>query len=167
MQTLDRFSAFLYKHAPWVIYIRRDENFTCQYCSPDPNAGEGDPTCPMCMGTGYPVTLEKVKVLIAKANRTARPNSDNLPGLVSLGEIRAYFTKDDLPKQGDYLLEVEWTVDSDYVESVGEPVSIIHAYKVDTLEPQYDEDILYFSGVLDVMDTKKAPLEKALFTRNQ
>lgn len=100
---------FLEKYAHEVVYIRRDTRFRCE-CYVE-RSGESSDHCPKCFGTGYKVSIEKVRT---RRNIAAVPES-----LVGINQLQQYgknapkayvyyleYDKD--PRDNDLILEVIW-----------------------------------------------------------
>ena len=101
------FDAIIEKYGHDVIYIRRDTQFQCD-CYLERN-GEAEDNCKKCFGLGNPVTLEKIRVRY----KTETPAETKLQlhsneGTVVPVEYEYFVKKEDAPKNGDLIYEVEF-----------------------------------------------------------
>lgn len=89
----------------YIIYVRRDLKFRCE-CYSHKN-GEANAKCKKCLGTGYAVAFERIKVRSVVA---ASPSSEVLvPAGTKVTPTTIYYVPERYhPKDGDLILEVEW-----------------------------------------------------------
>lgn len=159
-----RFDQFLRQHATWVVYIRAKHDIACSRCEVDLGY-EGSADCIECLGTGHPVTVERAPVILAKSRPASMPEGDKLPGLVTDANFRMYYAREFQPQQGDFVLEVEWSCRYEQIPAMGEPVGIIHVYKLEQVEPIYDGSIAFFATGAEVYDHLKPLIHNSLFNR--
>jgi hypothetical protein len=99
----------LTKYGHHIVYIRRDERFRCT-CYVE-RSGESEADCPLCFGTGFKVSPEKVLVrrTISSIPETlAGTNTVQQAGSLAAKAYTYYFEHDIKPKQSDIILEVIW-----------------------------------------------------------
>ena len=106
-----------------VLYVRNC-NFVRCTCFDDLNK-TGNPKCPLCMGSGYFSSIQKVKAV--KSSNSAY-SSDNSITKTSIGAINQtneiyYFRYDHAPKERDYILKVTWN-------KHGIPVDIVKVLEI-------------------------------------
>jgi hypothetical protein len=93
-----------------VVYIRRDTRFRCT-CYSERSGESSNPNCPLCFGTAFRVSLEKVKTRrkISSVPETliGLKNTQNT-GNLSPTAFVYYFQYFTLPVEGDLILEVDW-----------------------------------------------------------
>lgn len=99
----------LYGHN--VIYVRRDTKFRCE-CFSSRN-GQADARCKKCLGTGYSITYEQIKVrsriVDGYGNLSDKGEVVAPKGIKQVKSTVYYFPERLHPKEGDLILEVEWT----------------------------------------------------------
>ena len=126
------------KHGVWTVYIRKSTS-DCTAC-------DGTELCSRCFGTGNPVSLERMKVVLAKGRTSLANELDTLPGMIidptQRAMFRAYFLPEDRPKQGDLVLELSW--DRTKPKGIEMPVSIVHVYSIEQAEPMYKDGKLAY-----------------------
>lgn len=121
------FDAIIEKYGHDVIYIRRDTKFQCD-CYLERN-GEADTNCKKCFGLGNPVTLEKIKVRY----KTETPAETKLQTRSNEGyntpvEYEYFVKKEDAPKNGDLIYEVEF-------DEVGKAVHVLEKSYISFARP--------------------------------
>lgn len=96
-----------------IIYIRRDLKFRCE-CFSDRN-GQADSKCKKCLGTGYDIKYERMKVrsrIVDGHDRLSDQGEVVAPkGLKQVKSTVYYFPERYKPKEGDLILEVDWMFD--------------------------------------------------------
>lgn len=109
MDIAKQFDAVIEKFGHSIIYLRKDLKFRCE-CYVE-RSGEPNPTCDICMGTGYDIHVERFKV-----RRNVASIPETLIGIASLTQRGVQFPKAYVyyvsafnePKDGDYILEIKW-----------------------------------------------------------
>ena len=159
-----RFNKFVDKHGIWVIYARGNQFVACSSCG-QTDRSEGDASCSECLGTGHPVELERMHVVIAKTRIGSLPELSKIPGFVVDSDYRLYTPRISRPAISDLILEVEWDTPQKGVVNCGQPVSIIHAYRIENVEPIYNAGIVFFAAAGDLIDHNIPDLTKSIFSR--
>jgi hypothetical protein len=99
----------LENYGHYVLYLRRDLRLKCD-CYQE-NAETADPNCPLCFGTGYKVSIEKIL-----ARRQSSSNNSTVPNNL-LNQSAGKFYNNPMiyylpyqvnPKNGDLIIEVKW-----------------------------------------------------------
>lgn len=134
MNIREKFDAFIQKFGHEVLYVRRDIRFRCD-CYVE-RSGEPKSSCERCMGSGYDVKVERIK-----ARRTIMAVPESLVGLnlhTSRGthtpKAYVYYISESVkPKDGDYLLEVEWSQNN-------MPKRILQKHFISVAEPKQGSD---------------------------
>lgn len=157
-----KFDEFHSKHATWFVYLRANRTQVCTQCGLT-DRREGDADCTMCFGTGHPASPEKLSAIIAKGKPASFPEGDSIAGLITNSSYRMYFRSEAMIQQGDLLLEVEWNQPQEKVSQCGEPVSIIHVYKIEQSEPIYDGGIVFVAAGCEVYDHVMDAMSSSLF----
>lgn len=137
------FEEWLATHGRWCIYARADRRFKCR-CFDDQTQASGGPDggpsipgasgCPLCFGTGYLTTLERMKAYVAyDVRKTYSTRSGIAPAYV--GEVDTsgaiiYVRGGDYPAKLDLLFEVEWDVPYKQVGVQGTPTRLIRAWEI-------------------------------------
>ena len=138
------FESWLTDHGRWCIYARADRRFKCR-CFDDqtqaPGAGPdggpaapGDSECPLCYGTGYATTLERMKTYVAydvrKQYSTRSGISPAYAGEVDTSGAVIYLRGGAYPAKLDLLFEVEWDQPYSRVAVKGTPTRLIRAWEI-------------------------------------
>lgn len=96
-----------------IVYIRRDLKFRCE-CFSDRN-GQADSQCKKCLGTGYAISYERMKVrsrivdghgMLSDKAEVVAPK-----GIKQVKSTVYYVPERFHPKEGDLILEVDWAAD--------------------------------------------------------
>lgn len=132
-QMINDFSIILDEHGVWVVRVHPDRNFACSRCTVD----QLDSSCPICFGTGHPVTLTRAKIVITKQSPQRSQDTTTTAGLLVESDRAVYVPADTDIEELDYLIEVVWSVPIKLAGNLGEPKKLIHVYLVDLVEPQY------------------------------
>lgn len=130
MDIREAFDSFIEKYGHDVIYVRRDLKFRCN-CYVE-RSGEHQSICNKCLGTGYDVQIERVRV---RRNIVTVPES--LVGLqthaqqgVFTPKAYVYYISEKIqPKDTDLILEVEWS-------ALKKPKRIIQRHVISVAEPK-------------------------------
>lgn len=124
------FTNFLKKYGHDVIYIRTDKRFHCE-CYSERSGGQIRSDCPKCFGTGYVVSIEKIKTrrgISSVPESLVRSRKRYETGLATAKAYVYYIEHHVLPKEGDMILEVEWVN--------GIPVSIKEKNMISVADPK-------------------------------
>lgn len=93
-----------------AIYIRRNLQFHCT-CYSERSGGQANPDCPKCFGTGYEVTIEKIRTrrdISSVPESLVRTRKNREFGYEAPKAYVYYIEHHVQPKEGDLILEVEW-----------------------------------------------------------
>lgn len=93
-----------------IIYIRRDLKFRCE-CVSNRN-GQSDTRCRKCLGTGYAINYERMKVRsrIVDGHEKLSDQAEVVTpkGIKQVKSTVYYVPERFKPKEGDLILEVDW-----------------------------------------------------------
>lgn len=106
------FESIIEKYGHYVIYARQDLHFKCS-CYIEKN-GEADPRCPECLGTGHPISLERIKVRSMADNnlqRQSESQSHSKAGAQNPVQYEYFFKAEYEPKNNDLIIEVIFNED--------------------------------------------------------
>lgn len=106
-----------------VLYVRNCKFVRCR-CFDDLNK-TGNPDCPLCMGTGYFASIQKVKTIESSNSAYSSTNSieqTNIGATDQKNEV--YYIRHQFnPKERDMILKVTW-------DKQGYPVDIVQALEI-------------------------------------
>ncbi|MBR2246176.1 MAG: hypothetical protein IJ880_03990 [Bacilli bacterium] len=123
-------SEILKKYGHEAIYIRRNKKFRCD-CYSERSGGQSYDNCPKCFGTGYAVTIEKIRTrrqISSVPESLVRARKQYEHGYVAANAYVYYLEQQANPKDGDLILEVDWrngvpvSVNEKNIISVGDPL---------------------------------------------
>lgn len=150
-------SNFLEKYGHYVIYIRRDMRYRCE-CYSERNGGQAYFDCPKCFGTGYIVTIEKIKTrrnISSVPESLVRSRKSYEPGQVAAKAYVYYMEHHVKPKEGDLILEVEW--------KNGVPMQILEKNMISVADPKQGiEGRVEFYEVYSRFETERKSDQDAL-----
>lgn len=102
--------ATLKEYGHTVTYIRTNQRFRCS-CFSERNGEATNVTCPICYGSGFKATVERVltrrKLLTASQSLIASRSTTDVGNLQVVG-YTYYMEFDTAPKSGDFIFEVIW-----------------------------------------------------------
>lgn len=114
-----------------VVYIRRDLKFHCE-CFSNRN-GQADAKCKKCLGTGYAITYERMKVrsrIVDGHDALSDRGEVVSPEGLKYVKSKVYYVPERyVPKEGDLILEVEWSED-------GRVNKLIHKHFISIADPK-------------------------------
>ncbi len=123
-----------------VLYVRNCKFVRCT-CFDDLNK-TGDPDCPLCRGTGYFASIQKVKA-IESSNSAYSSNNAILKTSLGVTDQKNeiyYFQYNFNPKERDMILKVTW-------DKNGYPVDILQVLEITTVyEMRGDKGRIEMSG---------------------
>ena len=124
-----RIKGLLDEYSHNIVYIRRDTRFHCE-CFVE-RSGEPNPNCPKCFGTGYVVTVEKVRTrrkISSVPETLIGVNQLQQTGTIAPNSYTYYFEHDKNPVVDDLILEVIW-------DTQGVPRYIKDKYLISAINP--------------------------------
>lgn len=155
------FEEWLTNHGRWIVYARADRRFKCA-CFDDQTQASGgsdqdggtpipgNDACPLCFGTGFMTTLERMKAYVAydiRKNYTTRSGiAPAYVGEVDTSGAILYVRGGSLPQKLDLVFEVEWDLPYHIVGPKGTPTRLIRAWEVMNPAPA----ILGSEGAVDL-----------------
>lgn len=112
-----------------VLYVRNCKFVKCK-CFDDLNK-TGDAECPLCLGTGYFASIEKVKAIESSNSAYSSTNSlTQTPIGVSDQKNEVYYIRQQFnPKERDMILKVTWDKNGNPVDIV-KVLEIINVYEM-------------------------------------
>lgn len=112
-----------------VLYVRNCKFVRCR-CFDDLNK-TGDAKCPLCLGSGYFASIEKIQAIESSTSAYSRNNSIiQTPIGVTDQKDEVYYIRHEVnPKERDYLLKVTWDKDGNPVDIV-KVLEIINVYEM-------------------------------------
>ena len=106
-----------------ILYIRNCKFVRCK-CFDDLNK-TGNPDCPLCFGSGYFASIQKIKVIESSNSPYSSDNSiKQTPIGVTDQKTEVYYIQQQYtPKERDYILKVTW-------DKKGNPVDIVKVLEI-------------------------------------
>ena len=155
-----RFEEFVRENGSHVIYVRINKEMNHECWDPVRQQANGLNVCPICYGTGHPISIERNLCRAwreAPAGRESEAMTQTWPGIQVVGYRSFAFLPKVRPAIQDIILEIEWMPD-------GRVRNLIMAYEIKNVEALREEQgiIVYYKCYGAYASVNNLTIEKLL-----